>query len=401
METKTFKKLCEIARKPNINAVIMQGSTSSGKTYSALELIILLMTQEKPGSICSIVAESLPNLRKGGMRDFFNILLSKGIYQPKQHNKTNFSYTFPGAGTVEFFGADNEESMKNGKRDYLFVNEATGVAFPSFEQLFIRTKKKTFIDFNPSSRFWAHDFVEEYPDTSELFISTYKDNCFLEKSMIEKIEARKPVYDEEGNLLRGKPNWWRVYGEGLIGSHDGLIYKEGENWQLSNHEPKIEELSAVGIDWGFSNDETAIVGLWRYERGFFVKTLCYQLGMLPDDYKPKMEAIGIPKTVPLFADSASPMMIEKVKKDGWFSIFPSLKYAGSLKDGISLCQNNMLYFAKNDSIYPEILEFEWKKDKNGNQTDTPEKEGHSLAAMRYGIEGMNKPKRESVAPIFF
>ena len=401
METKTFKKLCEIARKPNIKTVIMQGSTSSGKTYAALELLVLLMSQEQPGAICSVVSQSLPNLKKGGMRDFFNILLKKGIYQPKQHNKTDSRYTFPGAGTVEFFGSENEESMKNGKRDYLFINEATGVPFPPFEQLYVRTRKKTFIDFNPSSRFWAHDFAEENKDSSELFISTYKDNCFLDKSIIEKIEAKKPVYDDTGKLLRGSPNWWRVYGEGLIGSHGGLIYREGENWQLTDYDPPTSELVAVGMDWGFSNDETAIVGVWRYEQGYFLKTLVYRLGMLPDDYAPEMERLGIPKQIPVFADSASPMMIEKIKLSGWYSIFPSFKYAGSVEDGIRLCQDQMFYIQKDDPLFVEFLEYQWKIDKNGLQTRVPVGRDHGCDSLRYCIEGLNKPKRESIEPIFF
>jgi phage terminase large subunit len=203
MESKTFQKLCQIARKPHIKTVVLQGGTSSAKTYSALELLILIMSQEKEGTICSVVGESLNTLKRGAMRDFFNLLLKKGIYSAKSHNKTDSRYTFPNAGTIEFFGADNEETLKSGKRDYLFVNEATGVPFPAFEQLYVRTRKKTFIDFNPSSRFWAHDFAEENKDTCELFITTYLDNCFLEKGTGRKNRSKKNRYMTKRGIFSG------------------------------------------------------------------------------------------------------------------------------------------------------------------------------------------------------
>jgi phage terminase large subunit len=191
-----------------------------------------------------------------------------------------------------------------------------------------------------------------------------------------------------------------VYGEGLIGSHEGLIYKEGENWKLTDYNPPTAELTAVGMDWGFSNDETALVGLWRYELGFYLKTLIYRLGMLPDEYPLEMARLGIPKSVPVYADSASPMMIEKLKLSGYY-VFPSFKYAGSVEDGIRLCQDQMFYLGKDDPLFSELLDYQWKIDKNGNQTRVPMGKDHALDAVRYAVEGMNKPKRESVAPVFF
>jgi len=332
------------------------------------------------------------------MRDFFQKLLAKNIYEIKNHNRTNNQYTFPDAGTIEFFGADNPEALKSGKRDFLFVNEATGISFEAFEQLWVRTKKKTFIDFNPSSRFWVHDLAERDEET-EIFISTFEDNCFLDESVKTKILSKKPKYSEEGILLSGSPNWWKVYGEGQIGSHEGIIFKENEHWKFSDFVPKIEEADAFGLDFGFSNDEASLCGIWRYEGGFFVKSIIYQTGLNEADYGRKFEEIKIPKNAQIFCDSASPSIIDFLKKSGWRNAQPTKKYAGSILDGISSMQSQMIYFGKNDVVAKmEFQGYEWKKDRVGKQMDVPCGVDHFLDSARYGIVGL---KNEKKAGTFF
>lgn len=392
METKTFLKLCEISRKKEIKTVVLQGGTSSGKTHAVLELLILILSQEKEGVICSVVAESLPHLKRGAMRDFFQKLLQKGIYDIKQHNRTNNQYTFPNGGTIEFFGADNPEALKSGKREYLFVNEATGVSFEAFEQLWVRTKKKTFIDYNPSSRFWVHDLAERDEGT-ELFISTFRENSFLDESVKKKILSKKPVY-ENGILVSGSPNWWRVYGEGQIGSHEGIIFKENEHWKLTDFSPSIETADAFGLDFGFSNDEASLCGVWRYEGGFFLKSLFYETGLNEADYRRKFEELKIPRTAQVFADSASPSIIDFLKKSGWRNTQPTKKYAGSIQDGIASMQSQILYIGRNDAVAKmELQSYEWKKDKLGKQLDVPCGTDHFIDSARYGIMGIKNTQK--------
>lgn len=396
METTTFKKLCEIARKKDVRTIILQGGTSSAKTHSVLELIILLASQSKPMTLFSIVSESLPHLKRGAMRDFSQKLIEKGIYSEKNHNKTNNQYTFPNAGTVEFFGADNPDALRGGRRDFLFVNEATGISLEAFEQLSVRTKQKTFIDFNPSSRFWAHDIAEQHDDAT-LFISTYEWNEFLDDNIVQKILKKKPRYNEEGILISGSPNWWRVYGEGQIGSHEGIIFKENEHWRIADFSPENDTADAYGLDFGFSSDEASLCGIWRYEGGFFVKSLFYETGLNEMDYVRKFESIGIPKNAQIFCDSASPSIISTIQKNGWRNAQPTKKYAGSVNDGISTMQSQILYIGKNDVVAKmELQGYEWKKNRVGQQLDVPTGTDHFLDSVRYAISGVKTTTKTRV-----
>jgi phage terminase large subunit len=390
MQTSTYSKLLSAVRKAQ--TIVLQGGTSSGKTYSVLEFAVALMASEKSGSVLSVVAESLPHLRRGAIRDFLQKLDEKELYFEKWHNKSNNSYTFPGHGTIEFFGADNPDALRGGRRDYLFVNEANRIPFEAFEQLHVRTKKKTFIDFNPSSRFWAHEYADQNRGDTELFISTYKDNCFLDERIIKKIEAKKPKYNDEGILISGSPNWWKVYGEGQIGSHEGIIFQEGEHWKYADDfAPTLEEAKVFGLDFGYSSDEASLSGVWDYADGFFAKCLMYEIGMDPEDYPKFFEKIGLPKKAKIYADSATPMLIEYIRKAGWTRIEGTKKYAGSVLDGISAMKSKPIYITREDIVAKnELQNYEWKPDRLQAEkyTDTPIGADHFLDALRYAIFGI-------------
>jgi phage terminase large subunit len=389
MESKTYKKLLSALKKNE--TVILQGGTSSGKTHAVLEFAIPLMAVEERGSVFSVVSETLPQLRRGAIRDFLQKLDEKELYFEKWHNKSNNSYTFPGHGTIEFFGADDTDASKGPRRDYAFLNEANRIKWTVADQLMIRTKKRTFIDFNPSVRFWAHEYAEANRDTTELFISTYLDNCFLDEKIIRKIEAKKPKYNEHGILISGSPNWWKVYGEGQIGSHEGVIFKEGEHWQFcDDFVPDLQTADCFGLDFGFASDESALEGIWRYEQGFYAKCLMYETGMNEKNYIEKFEKISIPKNAKIYADSASPMLIEAIRKAGWYNVEATKKYSGSVLDGINSVQNQMLYFSPEDLINKEeVLGYEWKPNKMlaDKFSETPTGTDHAMDAIRYAIFG--------------
>lgn len=225
--------------------IINQGGTSSSKTYSILQLLILICLKKK-NLIISIVAETYPHLKRGAMRDFYQILISENLYSPANHNKTDGSYRI-GSNLVEFFSGDKAERMKGARRDILFVNEAYGIPYEVFDQLEVRTKWFSIIDFNPVAQFWVHDeVIANSREHCEIILSTYLDNPFLEQRIVESIERHKQ-----------NEYWWKVYGLGMIGQVEGLIFPnhrymhEGEEWP--SHMPY-----GFGLDFGF-NDPDAMV----------------------------------------------------------------------------------------------------------------------------------------------
>ncbi len=187
--------------------VINQGGTSSGKTYSILQVLICKCLQEK-NQVVTVVGQDVPNLKSGAIRDFETIIETTPFFSRflESINRTDKSYKFINGSIIEFKSYENEQDAKSGKRQYLFVNEANGVPFSVYDQLQIRTEKQVFLDYNPTFAFWVHDKLIGRDDV-DLFISNYKNNPFISAEIIRKIEQLKHT----------DPNKWKVYGLGKTG----------------------------------------------------------------------------------------------------------------------------------------------------------------------------------------
>lgn len=218
--------------------IIHQGGTSSTKTISNLQAILMLAEKKKEtGCLISVVSESYPHLKRGAIRDFKSNLVAGEAFKPSNYNKTDQIYTI-GKSTIEFFSADQSDRVRGPRRDFLFINEANNIPYETFTQLEIRTREKIIIDYNPTAEFWVHSKL--MPRKEHIYVqSTYKDNPFLEESIIKSIESRKHT----------DPNWWKVYGEGETGTLEGVIFK---NWDVvSSILPNARHIG-YGQDFGYS-----------------------------------------------------------------------------------------------------------------------------------------------------
>ena len=200
--TSVFEKNIK-AYNSGASLIVNQGGTRSSKTYSILQLLVLIALKSKTALIISVVSRALPHLRLGAMRDIDNILLSLGIIPDHVKNKTENSYRL-GKSLIEFFGADQLDKVHGPARDILFLNECNYIKYDVFDHLAIRTSKVVIIDFNPSRSFWFHDEIQGKQKFA--FIkSTYLDNEHLTPQQVERIEAKKT-----------NQYWWQVYGLGEL-----------------------------------------------------------------------------------------------------------------------------------------------------------------------------------------
>jgi len=149
---------------------IVQGGTSSSKTYSILPLL-QTYAANVPRSEISIVSESIPHLRRGAMRDFIKILQETGEYVDAYWNRSTLTYTFANGSFIEFFSADQSDKLRGARRDVLFVNEANNVDWQAYHQMAIRTRKFIYIDYNPSAEFWAHTELQNSEDSDFLILT--------------------------------------------------------------------------------------------------------------------------------------------------------------------------------------------------------------------------------------
>jgi phage terminase large subunit len=81
---------------------IVQGGTSSSKTFSIL-LILIAYCQKYPNNEVSIVSESIPHLKRGALKDFIKILASRNEFKHDSLNRSDLKYYFPNGSYIEFF----------------------------------------------------------------------------------------------------------------------------------------------------------------------------------------------------------------------------------------------------------------------------------------------------------
>lgn len=362
-----FKHL-ELSQK---RIVIEQGGTRSGKTYNILLWIIFSYCIRNQSKVVTIARKTYPALRSTAMRDFINIVKEYGIYSELNHNKSNSEYVLNG-NLVEFISLDQPTKVRGRKRDLLFINEANELFFEDWQQLIFRTTGKIILDYNPSDEFhWIYDRVKVRED-ADFFITTYKDNPFLESQIIQEIERLKDV-DE---------NYWKIYGLGQVGTARSLIF----NFNLIDTIPENAKFISYGLDFGFTNDPTALVKVYLHDTNLYVKELLYRTGMTNQDIAKELDRLEIGRREEIFADASEPKSIEEIYRMGW-NIKKADKPQGSVNLGIDMLRRYTLNVTKDSlNLIKEGRNYKYKEDKNGNILNEPaDAFNHTMDALRYAI----------------
>lgn len=308
------------------------------------------------------------------MRDFLAIMVEHRYFKDASWNKSDLIYTFETGSKIEFFSADQPNKVRGPRRDRLFINESNNIPFEAFEQLEVRTKEFIFIDWNPNREFWFYDQVLKRDDVEHIIL-TYRDNEALSNEIVRSIELRQERKD-----------WWRVYGEGQLGEVEGKIYTD---WQILDEIPHEARLERYGLDFGYSNDPTAIVAIYYYNGGYIFDEVIYQKGL---SNKQIADIINNQNKSIVIADSAEPKSIDEIKSYG-ISILPATKGQGSVCQGIQYVQSQRCSITKRSiNIIKEYRNFLWKTDKDGKILNEPEHlYKHSMDAIMYGLTNI-KPE---------
>ena len=358
---------------------ILQGGTRSSKSFSALQWLLIRALTES-NIVISIVRKSFPSMRVSIMRDWQTILKDLGIWNDDEWSATEHIYTFDNGSMVEFMSIDNSEKRKGSSRDYLFVDECNELSREDWFQLFIRTRKKSIVAYNPSFGTTNYIFTEihTHPE-SDLYISTYKDNPFLEKQIIEEIERLQFI----------NPEYYKIYGLGLPGNNRGTIFSA----DLVDVIPEEAEFVAFGMDFGFVNDPTTLVAVYKWRQNLYFEELLYKKGLVTSDIINELNRLDVARN-PIWGDSAESRLIEEIYRAG-INIKPVKKGKDSIRMGIDIMHQHKLHILKSSiNIVKEFSEYVWTVDKNGNFENVPvDYANHAIDAIRYVcMEQLNNKK---------
>jgi phage terminase large subunit len=311
----------------------------------------------------------MPHLKRGCIRDFKDILQKEEKWDVQYWNATDKTYKWNNC-LIEFFSVDNAGKVHGPSRDILYINECINIKYEIYRQLAIRTTQSIFLDCNPSHSFWLDEKILSQDDRAILIHSTYKDNEYLNTTQVEEIESNKNDKD-----------WWLVYGEGLTGTRQGLVIR---NWDIVTKMPDEYKKHWIGIDFGFTNDPTAIVDIRLHEGELWIDELLYKKEYDNPMIANVLSQCGIPSDTPIVADSAEPKSIKEISSYGW-KVEAAQKGRDSINTGLSVLNRYKKHITRRSvNIIDEYRNYRWRTDPSGDSMNIPiDSYNHSIDAQRY------------------
>ena len=342
---------------------------NSAKTYSVVQFLCMFCFNYA-GTTVSIIRAGMPSIKRTVYRDFKDIMLNFGWWDDKCMNKSEFVYTFPNGSWIEFFSTDNEQKVRGSKRKILFVNEANELSFIEWQQLQMRTTEFSILDYNPSfsEDHWINQVNEE--KSTYWFISTYKDNPFLEPKVIAEIES----------LKWKNPSLWRIYGLGLRSMVEGLIFK---NVVIDDYIPvEAYRHHYRGMDFGYASDPTAIIDVFIWGKNIYIDEVCYQTKMLSSDIIRVLKEDK--NNTEVISECADPRLIDEIYNAG-IDIKPVKKFPGSIQAGIMKMLEYTIHITKRSiNARREFNNYTWRQDKEGKWLNEPiDMYNHIVDSLRY------------------
>jgi len=355
-QTQAVKRL----RKLDKRIKIIRGGSSAGKTIAIL-MILIDYAIKNPYKEISIVAESIPHLRRGALKDFLSIMKGTYRYDERKFNRSTLKYEFSTGSYIEFFSTDQPDKLRGARRTDLFLNECNNIDFESYQQLAVRTSGDIWLDYNPTNLFWVDKELIGQEDTDFITL-TYKDNESLSDTIVKEIEKAKV----KSKTSIYWANWWKVYGLGEIGSLEGACIPD---WKSIDNIPSDARLLCAGLDFGYSVDPSTFIRLYKWNNAYIFDELLYRKGMLNRDISHFLKDKQITENI--YADSAEPKSISEIRSYG-HKIFPVTKGRDSVIYGINLINQNEIYItSRSKNLIRELQGYVWDKDKEGNNIQKP------------------------------
>lgn len=382
MPFEVIRELYEANNASGFRVFVNQGGTSSGKTYTIIQLLFVKAITER-GIVVTVCGQDLPNLKVGALRDAKTII-GKSEWMGKFFtvHEASSTITALNGSIIEFKSYENEQDAKSGKRDYLFINEANGIPYNVYWQLAIRTRKRVYIDYNPSARFWVHDEVVGREGV-KFIISDHRGNPFLTMGEHERIE----------NI--SDPELWKVYARGLTGKLTGVVLT---NWDIVDRLPPSSEwrMDGYGLDFGFTNDPTALEHVVLAHGELWVDEVIYTTGLTNPDIVQMAKEAGLTRHNQIIADSAEPKSIAEIHNGGLW-IVGAQKGSDGITVGLDILRRFRIHFTRRSSgIIENAKTYQWKRDRDGRQTNTPQDgNDHGIDAIRYFALAKLNQRRQS------
>jgi phage terminase large subunit len=341
------------------------GGTRSGKTYALLQWIIVQCLQSKQE--VTIVRKTIPSLKRTIIKDLKDVMQTMGLWSEADYNISDRVYSFYNDSSIQFISTDDAEKLRGLKSSILWLEEANEIDEESYFQLQIRTTGPIILSYNPTIS--PFHWIRQMSDCSRYF-TTYRNNPYLERSVVRAIEELKHT----------NPKAWKIYGLGEYTGNERAIFQ----FDTTEWIDEEAELVAIGIDFGFASDPTAIVSVFRNGDNIHLVENCYEKGMVTKEIAHKLKEIVGDKRTEIIGDSSEPRLIEELYREG-LNIKGVKKGPDSISFGIQVMQGYKIHIPKScQNLVNEFYSYQWGLDKHQHTTDKPEGGlDHLIDATRY------------------
>lgn len=373
---------------------IFYGGSSSGKSYFCADRCVIDML--KGGHNYLVLRKVANTVRRSVFNQIAKSIRKLKVSELFNVNKSDMVITCQNGYQILFGGMDDPEKVKSvtpakGVITDIWVEEATEFDYEDIQQLDKRlrgkssVRKRIILSFNPIYQtHWIYvnyfagkwDEAKQTYKDSRLFIikTTYKDNLFLTKDDIERLEATTDKYYRDVYL---NGNW------GVLGK---VIFT---NWRTEDLTEKAKSFSTFqnGLDFGYAADPAAPTHS-HYDRNsntlyIIDARYCYEMtnDLLAAEIKNMVDRQVVT------CDCAEPKSIQELRQHGVTAI-PARKGKDSVNFGIQWLQK--LQIVINCTLKEAINEFtvyKWREDKDGNVLPEPvDKDNHIIDSIRYALE---------------
>lgn len=392
---------CAASNSGKYNGFVHEGGSRSSKTTSIIQFWLTWAERQDTTKRVVIAREKNTWTRTTVLYDFVKVMKAYDVYNKLSHNKTEGIIKYH---NVEFWfaGLDDPQKIHGFTSDAFWLNEANEVTKDDFDQLEMRCSGFFVLDYNPNmnDEHWIITSILKRSDVKYIH-STVLDNPFAPEAVRRKIMSYEPTV-ENYNAGTADKNKWEIYGLGVRAKIEGLIF---DNWTIRPDVSNLPNETIHGIDFGYTNDPTAIVEVRIDKRinTIVLHEVCYQTGMLNPDIARRLIQEGAKKAI---ADSAEPKSIQEIYNHG-VNIHPVKKGAGSVMNGIDIMKRFKIEVTPSSvNLIKELRNYKYRQDKNGKYINEPIDDfNHCLDAARYvcmtELDHKKESKNKDLTNIFF
>lgn len=397
MDIKLTKKGLELfraAKDINKHTIISYGGSSSSKTYSVLQFLIIYSLQQKKSNSRKIVVVSQTYTKAwSSVISDFKTILGNDFY--RLGSWSGMTYTFHNKTNIQFKTGDDEQKFRGPRQDILFFDEVNTIKENVYVQGSIRTSILVISTFNPTKRFWIESIMTE--ESTAVIHSTYKDNPFVPDLIVKRLNQRAE---------RDK-NFKRCFVDGEWGMSENLVFEEDLNFFIVNGIPHVykewKRKFIYGSDFGFQNDPSTLMEIVYMKSPnidipdkMYIKEHLYKTKQTYKDYGRLVKQVN-PKNIKIIIDNAGTAeFVTNLKREFRINI-EKISPKPRIAESLSLMKTiDILIDESSLNTIEEFRNLSWKVSKEGEILNEPIPGGdHAIDAIRYAFITLLKTLRNN------